>query len=97
MAFAQTNSWFTEKKGTAMSQTIERLTNVFQRVFESSDLSVDRDTTAADIVEWDSLMHVTLMVNVEQEFGVRFSSSEVARLKNVGELLDLVESRQVAS
>ena len=57
------------------------------------NLKVDRKTTAADVEGWDSLMHVTLMVNVEKAFGVKFTTSEVGELKDVGELADLVDQR----
>ena len=52
-----------------------------------------RQTSAKDIDEWDSLMHVNLILAVEARFGVRFTSTEVAGLKDVRELIDLVESR----
>ena len=38
-------------------------------------------------------MHVTLILRVEQAFGVRFRSSEVAMLSNVGELQSLIRAR----
>ena len=56
-------------------------------------MTVDRATTAADVEGWDSLMHVSLLVSMEKTFGVRFTSSEVASLKNVGELADLIDHR----
>lgn len=73
--------------------TLNRLQDVFRDVFEDDTLTVVRQTTAHDIPEWDSLMHVSLVVAVEQHFGVRFSSGDVARLQNVGELLDLVQGQ----
>lgn len=73
-----------------MSEILQKLNTIFGDVFEDDTLDVNRNTTAADIAGWDSLMHVTLMVNVERAFGVRFRSAEVAALKNVGELEDLV-------
>jgi acyl carrier protein len=76
-----------------MDTTLDRLNEVFREVFDDEDLEVTWATTARDIEGWDSLMHVTLMVNVEKRFGVRFSSYEVAGLKDVGELADLVESK----
>ena len=66
---------------------------MFQDVFEDDELHVGRETTADDVEAWDSLMHVTLLINVEKAFGVRFTSSEVARLKSVGDLLDLIDSK----
>jgi acyl carrier protein len=76
-----------------MSDVLSQLNGVFQDVFDDDELSVSPETTAQDVEGWDSLMHVTLMVNVERAFGIRFTSSEVAALKNVGELVDLIERR----
>ncbi|MEO6527841.1 MAG: acyl carrier protein [Gemmatimonadaceae bacterium] len=77
-----------------MADELARLTELFRIVFDDDTLVVTPETTAADVSGWDSLTHVTLMLNVEREFGVRFSSREVAMLKNVGELVQLVASRQ---
>ena len=79
-----------------MSETIARLTEIFRQVFENDALAIQRETSAKDIEGWDSLMHVTLLVNVEKDFGIRFTSTEVASLKDVGELADLVEKRRAA-
>jgi acyl carrier protein len=37
---------------------------------------------------------VNLVLAVESRFGVRFTSTEVAALKDVGELSDLVEKKR---
>jgi acyl carrier protein len=74
-----------------MDTALARLNEVFREVFFDDELEISPATTARDIEGWDSLMHVTLIVNVEKAFGVKFSSAEVAALKNVGELLDLIE------
>jgi len=79
-----------------MSIHLSRLNEVFQNVFEDEDLEINRETTANDIEGWDSMMHVTLMINVEKAFKVKFTSSEVASLKSVGDLVDLIETRAVA-
>jgi len=62
-------------------------------VFGDDDLVITRETSAADIAAWDSLAHVTLIVSVEVEFGRRFKSSAISALKNVGDLVDLIEER----
>lgn len=76
-----------------MHDTLARLNEVFHDVFQDDSIVVARATTAADVEGWDSLMHVTLMINIEKAFGIRFSSSEVAGLKNVGELADLIDTK----
>jgi acyl carrier protein len=79
-----------------MSQDLTTLTEVFQQVFEDDELAISRDTTAADITSWDSLMHVSLILAVERKFRIRFSSSEISSLMNVGMLVDLINAKKGA-
>ena len=72
---------------------IERLNEVFQNVFDDEDITVDRDTTADDIEDWDSLEHIRLIAAVEREFGVKFTMKEVSSMKNVGEMMDIIAER----
>ncbi len=76
-----------------MSETLAQLNEVFQDVFDDEEIAVTRETSAKEIDEWDSLMHVNLVLAVESKFGVRFTSTEVAALKDVGDLSDLVEKK----
>jgi acyl carrier protein len=80
-----------------MTDHLAHLNEVFQRVFDDDELQVTPQTSAKDIEGWDSLMHVTLLVNVEKAFRVKFRSSEVAALQNVGDLLALIEARAQAA
>jgi acyl carrier protein len=73
------------------------LNEVFQDVFDDEELVVGRPTTAADIAGWDSLMHIRLILEIEKAFKVRFLSSEVSALHSVGDLIDLLESKQAAN
>jgi acyl carrier protein len=73
--------------------TLERLTEIFREAFNNDDLAISRETTARDIPEWDSLMHVSLLLNVERVFGVQFLSAEVVALQSVGELADMVDAK----
>jgi acyl carrier protein len=76
-----------------MADTLSRLQDVFREVFEDDELVISRATTAAQVSGWDSVMHVTLMMATERAFKLRFKSGEVTGLKNVGELVDLVDRR----
>ena len=75
-------------------QIYEKLIDVFRDVFDDDNLVANPETTAADIDGWDSLAHIRLMLTVEKAFGVKFAAAEIAGLKNVGELVNLIESRR---
>ncbi|MBP3228389.1 MAG: acyl carrier protein [Bacteroidaceae bacterium] len=70
-----------------------RLTAVFRDVFDDDALTLTPATSAADIDEWDSLSHVQLIVAVEQEFGLRFTSREILRWQNVGEMAEAIAAK----
>lgn len=74
--------------------TLTKLQDVFRNIFDDDALTIMRETTAQDIEAWDSVQNVTLMLEVESVFGVRFSTSEMAYLKNVGDLVDLIEKKR---
>jgi acyl carrier protein len=76
-----------------MQDVLTPLTEVFRGVFDDDDLTISRETTSRQIPEWDSLMHVTLLLNVEKAFGIQFRSSEVSGLQSVGELADLITAK----
>ena len=71
-------------------EVFEKLDQVFQDVFDDESLHVTDETTAADVDGWDSLEHIDLMASVERAFGIRFSMGAITRMKNVGEMADLI-------
>ena len=76
----------------------EQIQEVFREVFDDDDLTVTRETTAVDIEGWDSVMHIQLMIAIEQQFQIRFATAEISDLKedgrNLGDFIDLL-SRKV--
>ncbi len=74
-------------------ELMERLTGVFCDVFDDDSIRISRETTAADIEEWDSLEHINLIEAVEKEFNMRFQMREVSGMKNVGEMMDIIAER----
>jgi acyl carrier protein len=75
---------------------LTELTILFRDIFLDESISLDRSSTAADIVGWDAFANISLMVAVEQQYGVTFSTREVGALGNVGELMDLINSKLAA-
>ena len=75
------------------SDQLEKLSNVFRVLFNLPDIELNDNLAAKDISGWDSFNHVNLIINIEEEFNVRFSNSEVGDLQNVGNLKTLLASK----
>jgi acyl carrier protein len=72
---------------------IDELKTVFEEVFDQKGLVLSPSTTANDVEGWDSMSHVTMLMAVEDHFGVEFKPYEIANLVNVGALIALVEKK----
>jgi acyl carrier protein len=72
------------------NNTHNRLQTVFQTVFGDDNLTIFPEMTANDVEEWDSMMHINLIVACEREFRIKFAISEIADLPNVGALEALI-------
>lgn len=73
-----------------MNDLYTRLTAIFHDVFDDDTIVVKPNLTAADVPEWDSLTHIRLVLAVQKAFKVKFSASQTAELKNVGEFAELI-------
>ena len=71
----------------------EKMNEIFRTVFDDEDITLHDETNAEDIEDWDSLEQINLIVAIENEFGMMFDMSEVADLANVGEMVDLILSK----
>ena len=77
-----------------MNNLNPELTAIFRTVFDQQNLEINEQMTAADVEGWDSISHVSLIVAIEEHFRVRFSTAEIAALKNVGDIMSLLERKK---
>lgn len=71
-------------------EVFKRLTDVFRDVFDDEEITLNEETTADDIEDWDSFEHINLVVAVEEEFSFKIPMGKVVTMKNVGEMVDII-------
>jgi acyl carrier protein len=62
------------------NEIMEKVTSVFRDVFDNEELVITDSTTAADIEDWDSLTHITLISAIEDELGYKFDDGELTEV-----------------
>jgi acyl carrier protein len=72
---------------------IAKVQDVMCDVFDVDDIEITDATTAEDLEEWDSLSHIRFMITLERAFGFKFLNEEIAELKNVGDLVTVIQSK----
>jgi acyl carrier protein len=73
---------------------LERLTRILRDVFDDDALVATPGLTAREVDGWDSLGNVRLFLEIERAFTIRFSAGEISSLKNVGQLVELIDKRR---
>jgi acyl carrier protein len=76
------------------SQIYARLEGIFHDVFDEDDINLTPELSAKDVDSWDSLAHIRLVLTVEKAFKIKFSTSEIGNLKDVGDLVALIKRNQ---
>ncbi|WP_426266378.1 acyl carrier protein [Sphingomonas sp. LHG3443-2] len=77
-------------EATTRAEVLERVQSIASDILNLPGLQMSEQTTAQDVPGWDSLTHVQIIVGVEQAFGIRMTSTEVAQLDNAGSLVDVI-------
>ena len=75
---------------------IARLQPIFRDILDPN-LELTEDLDASKVPEWDSLNHISLVVAIESEFGVELSAQELATLRNVGDMAQLLATKTGAN
>ena len=69
------------------------LTEIFHDLFGDDALVLRPDLSAKDVKGWDSIKHISLIVAVEERFGIKLKTAEIDGLKNVGDLQRIIRAK----
>jgi acyl carrier protein len=78
---------------TSRDQIVSQAQVIFREVLDSPALVLTDELTAPKVEGWDSLNHVTLVMTLEERFGVKFTTREVMGWRNVGQMLDCLQAK----
>jgi acyl carrier protein len=77
------------------------LQDIVRDSLDNEAITISEKTRPADVPGWDSMAHINIVIAVEERFGVRFSSADLARLRGDGQaidaLVDLISERLQSS
>lgn len=66
----------------------ERIIALIEDILAVPEGTVTPDTLIEDVEEWDSLMHVTIIGELEERLGVKIPLEDAIELKSMPELLE---------
>ncbi len=76
-----------------MDEILARLQPIFRDVLDDPKLVITAQSSGKNVEGWDSLAHINLVSVIEQEFGIRFALGELESLKDVGDMVALMQKK----
>jgi len=75
-----------------MNIQINEIEKVFQNAFNSKVI-ITAETKKEDIPEWDSLNHLNLIIELEDNFKINFTKDEIVKITSVKSLLEILNKK----
>ncbi len=75
------------------SEKMESIQNVMRNIFDDDSLIINYQTSSADIDEWDSFSNIHLLTAIERQFQIKFTTPEAMSIKNVGDIVRLLDEK----
>lgn len=75
------------------NEILGKVQDIFRDVLDNDEIVLTPETTADDVEDWDSLTHIQLIVGIEKEMKIKFTSKEILSWKNVSEMIDCIASK----
>jgi len=69
----------------------EKVIEIMKDVLETEDISLN--TSQENCENWNSLRQLNLVSELEDEFDVEFEPEEIAEMKSVGKILEVIQSK----
>ena len=73
-------------------EIVKKLEEIFSDLFDE-EFSLSDQMSPADIEEWDSLMQISILAAVQDEFDVSFEIDEIVAMKNVGDIVAAIREK----
>ncbi len=73
----------------------KRVFDIIAQVMNVPVGSLSEESSPESIEAWDSLKHMSLILTLEEEFGVQFSDEEIVTMLNVGLIMEALTHKLV--
>jgi len=71
---------------------LNKVTDSFTKILGHTNFDLKDDTTAHDVDGWESITHMLIITDIENEFDIKFKLMDLMNMDNVGDLIKAVES-----
>ncbi len=72
------------------TEVLGKLLEIIRDIFDDASIEITEETTPDEIENWDSIGHIYLTVEIEDEFGITLDE-RMQNIENVSDIINLIE------
>ena len=69
---------------------MDKVSNIFKVVFDDDTLIINSNSNSDNVIGWDSLNHIYLIVAIEKEFNIKFTTELIMTWEDVGAMVKYI-------
>ncbi len=70
---------------------LDKVTESFIKILEHSNFELNNETTANDVDGWESVTHMMIITDIENNFNIKFKLMDLMNMNNVGDLIETIQ------
>ena len=74
--------------------TKETITKIMSELFEVPEERITMDSGIGDFPKWDSLGHISLLQEIQDELDIEFEPEEIIELESVEDIVNLASEKE---
>ena len=75
------------------NEILDKVSTIIRDITGDDEAVLTHESSAEDVQNWDSMNHISIIVAIEQSFGIKFRMAELEDAKNIGAMIDLIKSQ----
>ncbi len=72
---------------------LERIISLLANTFAVRESDLSLETGMEEIEGWDSLSHMEMIADLENEYGFEFTTEEIMKMITIGSVIKIVEDK----
>jgi len=77
-----------------MNNDLKKIEKIFRDIIDEDNITISENSNSENTSGWDSFAHINIVMAIESEFKIKFGLGELEELKNVGEMIKLINQKK---
>jgi acyl carrier protein len=72
---------------------LNKISEILADIIDADELELTEQDSPQTIEDWDSLAHFQMVMEIQNEFSIKFGAAEIQKWKNVADIINSIESK----